>query len=361
MSDRRSKSLKKEQSKKNQKNKKEWIITIILAVLILAVFAFILWKMARGGKSSADKVVFRVAGEDVCLDEVNLCILQNTVDLGIGESALNTTAEDGTNADSYYKQEILQLIMDYKVEAYIARKQGMKLTDEEKKSVQQDVTKYLGKIDARILNDFSITQERVVEIYQERYLAHKLEDTVTKDVKVEDQKYCTMYMLLFPKIQMGTDGKYLTEEDGETPLMLSEEEIARRKTEADEAYQKLKDGADIEDLAKEYGIESVSGEQSNVEEGFGDDFKQYAASLKEGEFSPVIDLASCYAIVEMVKENDEEVAKQVMERYQSDAEKEALQDKRKEWYKEAGVEEADFVGNTWNQISLHDFAKYVEE
>ena len=75
----------------------------------------------------------------------------------------------------------------------------------------------------------------------------------------------------------------------------------------------------------------------------------------------MIDLASCYAIVEMVKENDEEVAKQVMERYQSDAEKETLQNKRKEWYKEAGVEEAEFVGNTWNQISLHDFAKYVEE
>ena len=129
MSDRRSKSLKKEQSKNNQKNKKEWIITIVLAVLILVVFAFILWRMAKGGRSSADKVVFRVAGQDVCLDEVNLCILQNTVDLGIGESALDTTAEDGTDADSYYKQEILQLIMDYKVEAYIAGKQGMKLTD----------------------------------------------------------------------------------------------------------------------------------------------------------------------------------------------------------------------------------------
>lgn len=362
----------KKTPKKEQENKKnrvenkpdkrrEIIIFVAILVVMIAAFAVFLWYLSGAGKTPADTVVFRVGKEDVYLDEVNLCILQNVVDLGIGEKALDTTAEGGSSADSYYKNEILQLIMDYKVEAQIAAKQGITLTEEEQDSVRKDVTEYFGQIDGRILKTLGIAKTRVIDIYTQRYLAHKLEQTVTDDVEVENQRYCTLYMLLFPKVQIDADGNYLTEEDGETPVMLSEEEIAQRKQDAEEAYKRLQDGEDIEALAKEYGVDKVSGEQSNMDESFGDSFTEYAKNLKEGEYSPVIDIASCYAIVKMVKENNEELADQVMERYRSDLEKDALQEQRTKWYQEADVKEASFIGNTWKKISLYDFVKYVEE
>ena len=127
------------------------------------------------------------------------------------------------------------------------------------------------------------------------------------------------------------------------------------------SIREFQDGEDIEALAKEYGVDKVSGEQSNMDESFGDSFTEYAKNLKEGEYSPVIDIASCYAIVKMVKENNEELADQVMERYRSDLEKDALQEQRTKWYQEADVKEASFIGNTWKKISLYDFVKYVEE
>lgn len=341
------------------KSDRMWLLSvIILMTVLLAVF---LWKFSGVGKTPSDTIVFRVGEEEVYLDEVNFCILQNVANLGIDEDALNTTADDGSSADTYYKQEILQLITDYKVEAQIAQKQGITLTDKEKESVRKDAVEYLGKIDGRILTELGISQERVEDIYAQRYLAHKLEDTVTADVEVEEQRYCTLYMLLFPKVQVDAEGNYLTEEDGQTPLMASDEEIETKKQEAEEAYNRLLDGEDISELAKEYGVETVSGEESNMEESFGDAFTPYAKSLKEGEYSPVIDIASCYAIVKMVKENNEELAKQVMERYKSDVEQEAVTQQRKEWYEDAGVEEAVIVGDKWEAISLYDFAKYVEE
>lgn len=345
----------------NTHKKRDMILFVFVLVLFIAGFAVFLWNLSGAGKEPFNTAAFRVGTEEVYMDEVNLCILQNVVDLGIGEKALDTTAEDGSSADSYYKNEILQLIMDYKVEAQVAKKQGITLTKKEKETVRKDATEYLGQIDGRILSELGIKQDRVIEIYQERYLAHKLEQTVTDDVDVEDQRYCTIYMLLFPKVQVDEEGNYLTEEDGQTPLMLSDEEIAKQKQNADEAYQRLQDGEDITELAKEYGVDTVSGEQSNMEESFGDAFTEEIKKLKEGDVSPVIDISSCYAILKMVKENNEELAAQVMDRYRSDKEKDALKEQRAVWYDEEGITEASFVGNAWKNLSLNDFAKYVEE
>lgn len=351
----------KETSERKTHKRTEIVLFVGILIVIIAAFVLLLWYLSGEGRKPADTVAFRVGEEDVYLDEVNLCILQNVVDLGIGQTALDTTAEDGSSADSYYKNEILQLIMDYKVEAQVARKQGITLSKDEEDEVRKDVTEYLGQIDGRILSDLDIKQDRVVEIYQERYLAHKLEQTVTDGIEVEDQRYCTIYMLLFPKVQVDADGNYLTEEDGETPLLLSDEEIAKRKQEADEAYQRLQDGEDITELAKEYGVDNVSGEQSNMETSFGDAFTDEIKELKEGQVSPVIDISSCYAILKMVKENNEELAAQVMDRYRSDKEKDALKEQRTKWYDEEGITDASFVGNAWKNLTLYDFAKYVEE
>lgn len=369
---------KKEQSNREKENrdrlkalrieeeKRKWLkkISLILVIAVAGVVfaAAILWKLSGAGDAPAQKEVFKLGEEVVYLDEVNLCILQNIVNLGITNEMLNTTAQDGSNADDYYKNEILQLIMDYKVEAKLARKQGVVLSKEEEQSVRQDAVEYMGKIDGRVLKQLGITQDRVIEIYKERYLAHALEKTVTKDVEVEEQNYCTLYLLLFPKVETDADGDYVKEEDGETPVMLSEKEIAQKKADADTAYQELLAGSAIEEVADQYDVAAVSGEESNLTGSFGEPFSEYAKKLKQGEYSPVLDTASCYAIVKMVTENNETLAEQILEHYKSDLKKEAVEEKKAEWYEEVGIsQEVDFLDNTWKSISLYDFVQYVEE
>ena len=350
----------RESKDKGGKNKcLEGIITAIVVMVVLAIAVVGLWKLSGEGDKPSNVLVFTVGTEEVYLDEVNFCIVQNVLSLGItAENMQNTTAEDGTGAADHYKQQILELIMDYKVEYMIAVKQGLTLTEEEEKKIQNDVVAYLGEVDARILNQWGITQEVIEKVFRQRYLVSKLEDSVTENMEIEEQKYCTVYLLLFPKIEMAEDGNYVTEEDGSTPIMLSETEIEKRKSDAESALSELREGADIEEIAEEYGVAIYSGEQSNTPESFGEPFGQYAESLKDGEYSPVLETESCYAIVKMVNENNEEIASQLTEFYKSDVRKEFLQKQKENWYEELKVDsEPEYQGKVWEKISLYDYVQ----
>lgn len=347
----------KQETHSGRKKKLVWIA--LAAVVLIVLVAVGLWKLSGTGKKPASQLVFTVGQEEVYLDEVNLYILQNVVNLGLtGDYLENTTAQDGSKASEYYKQQILELIRDYKVMYSIAKKQGIVLSEEEEKSVRSDVVQFMGSINGTTLNRLGITQDCVTEVYKQRYLVKKLEESVKKEVTVEDQNYTTMYILLFPKVEMTEDGDYKRQEDGKTPVMLSEEMIARRKKDADEAYKELSDGARIEEIAEKYGVSAYSGEESNLTGSFGTPFSEYAESLKENEYSPVIETESCYAILKMVEVNNQELADQIMSYYKADLEEEKIAEKKKEWYKETGVsEEPDFAGSIWKDISLYDFTE----
>lgn len=347
------------QETKVKSKRLENIITGLVVVVVLLVAVFGLWKLSGEDKKPSKVLVFTVGTEEVYQDEVNLCMIQNTIDLGVDVDHLNTaTADDGTPASEYYKQQILDVIMDYKVEYMIAKEQGISLTEEEEKEVLLDVVDYMGKVDARVLNRWGVTQELIEKVYQQRYLARKLEETVISEIKADDLQYSTIYLMLFPKVQMNDDGSYVTEADGATPVMLSEQEITQRKKDADSALAELKDGADATDVAKKYGVESYSGEESNTPESFGEPFADYVKQLKKGEYSPVIDIESAYAIVKMVKENNEELASKITEYYQADLESEAIEEKRIEWYEQLGVgKKPVFEGKIWEKISLYDYVQ----
>lgn len=353
------------QRKDNKQDTKEknklldYIITVVVIILVLAVAFFGLWKLSGEDKKPSKILVFTIGTEKVYQDEVNLCIIQNTIDLGVTAEHLNSaTADDGTVAADYYKQQILDMIMDYKLEYIIAKEQGIALTEEEEKEVLLDVVEYMSRVDARVLNQWGITQELIEEVYTQRYLAYKLEESVTKDVSTDDLTYCTIYLMLFPKVEMTEDGNYATQEDGETPIMLSEEDILQRKEDAEHALEELKEGADVAEVAKKYKVEKYSGEESNTPESFGEPFSEYATTLKEGEYSPLIEVESCYAIMKMMTVNNEKLADEIRKYYQSDLEGEALEEKRAEWRQQLGIEkEPVFEGQTWEKISLYDYVQ----
>ena len=150
----------------NQRNRHlETVITVAIVVILVVLAAAGLWILSGEGNRPSDKLVFTVGEEKVYLDEVNFCILQNMVNLRITADALNnTTAQDGTGAAEYYKQEILDLITDYKVEAMVAEKRGMLLSKEEESSVRNDAVQFMGSVNAGVLNELGITQDMVIRV-----------------------------------------------------------------------------------------------------------------------------------------------------------------------------------------------------
>ncbi|MDE6434686.1 MAG: peptidylprolyl isomerase [Lachnospiraceae bacterium] len=359
----------KEREQKNvadKKKQKNLLMTVFAVAVGIIVFVLLLWKLSGILDEPSKTKAFQVGEEMVYMDEVHFCILQNVVSLGIGSEELQATAKDGSSADEYYKQEIMNMIMDYKVEAIAAKKQGLSLSEEEEREVKNDVASYMKAFDGHVFRELGITQELIADICKDRYLAHKLRQTITEDLEVEEVTYATIYMLLFPKIEMDDSGDYVKEEGGDNPIMLSDAEIEQQKADAQAAYEELESGADIEEIAKKYGVQNYSGEQSNTPESFGEsfgeDFSKYTKTLKADEISPVIDAGSCYAVIKMITPDNEEIAEQIKEYYRNDLEDETIEENKIKWYEAAGAStEPKWVGNAWKQVTLYDFVKYVEE
>ncbi|MGN0437345.1 MAG: peptidylprolyl isomerase [Lachnospiraceae bacterium] len=307
--------------------------------------------------------MFKVGNQNVYLDEVNLYCLENVAQLGITVEQLDTVvAEDGTAAPDYYKQEIFDLILDNKVTYMKAIDEGITLTKQEKESINSDAVAYIGSLNGSVTKQFGITMDTVKRSYEERYIVKKYGDKLFSEITVEEQRYATLYLLLFPKVQIDENGNYVTDTDGETPILLSEDEIKKAKEDADAALIELKNGADIAEVAKKYGVDLVSGQESNLVGSFSDPFEPYAQTLKNGELSPVLDIKSCYAIVQMMSENNEEIAQQITNYYLEDTKQEKMKESLATWYQEYEIEKDDVItGSAWDKLSLYDFSQYVEE
>lgn len=347
----------------DKKTVRNIILTVFAVVVVIVLLALGLWLLSEKSKTPEETVVMKVGDRDVYLDEVNLYCLENVTQLGITIDQLDTvTASDGTPAPEYYKREILDLILDTKITYMKAVEEGITLTKEEKSAIQSDAVEYMSNVSGSVTKKMGITMNTVLQSYEERYVVKKYGDELMSDVEVEEQQYCTIYMLLFPKVQVDEKGNYIKDSDGESAILLSEDEIKEKKADADAALLELQDGADIEEVAKEYGVDLVSGQESNLVGSFGDPFDEYAGTLKEGELSPVLEIESCYAIIQMVEENNEDLAQQITSHYREEKEKEEMSQFLASWYEEYGIDKDNvLVGSAWDKLSLYDFAQYVEE
>lgn len=352
-----------EKLNKNPDKKRMVPILVLCVIVVLALLVSGLWLLSQKDKAPGDTIVMKVGTQQVYLDEVNLYCLENVSQLKITTDQLDTvTAGDGTAAPEYYKQEILDLILDNKVTYMKAVDEGVTLTEEEEKTIKSDVVNYMSTINGSITKKFGITMDTVLKSYEERYIVKKYGEELLSDVEVEEQKYCTIYMLLFPKVEVDENGNYVKGSDGKSAVLLSEDEIKEKKADADAALIELKDGAAIEAVAKKYGVDLVSGEESNLVGSFGEPFDRYAGSLKKGELSPVLEIESCFAILQMVEENNEALAEQITSHYREEKEKEELNQAVASWYEEYHIDKDEVLeGRVWDKVSLYDFARYVEE
>lgn len=356
--------MKKETNTTEKTNKKiSYVIWFLGAIVLIALLALGLWLLSEKDKQPGETLVMTVGNQKVYLDEVNLYCLENVTQLGITTKQLDTVvADDGTAAPDYYKQEILNLIMDTKVTYMKAVEEGVTLTEKEKTAVKNDAVSYMSSISGSVTKKLGITMDTILKSYEERYIVKKYGEELLSDVEVEEQKYCTVYMLLFPKVKVDENGSYVKASDGESAILLSEEEIKQKKEDADAALAELKEGAKIETVAKKYGVELVSGEESNLVGSFGEPFDQYAATLKKGELSPVLDIESCYAILQMVEENNEALAEQITAHYREEKEEEKMEQAVASWYDGYQIDKEQVLeGRTWDKLSLYDFTQYVEE
>lgn len=308
------------------------------AIFALALAGSLCFTGCNGSTASeqSKQKVFTYDGVDVNLDEVWLYAdiskakYESQYGSIFGDSLWTTevSTDDEGNAvtlETSVKESVIDQIKHIVVLNKKAEELGISLTDAEVKKAKKSAKAFVNEDEGKaIMEETGANQELIQKLYEQNALASKvrqkmIEDTDT-EVSDEEARQTTIYKLVFPKTK--TD-----EESGETSNM-SKKELAAQKKKADEAYQKLQDGKSIEDLAKEYDIESTTDETfSKGESVEGEAFETELYKLKDGETTGVIDTDAGYVIAKLVALTDKDATEEkkseiVQERQQEEYERE---------------------------------------
>lgn len=308
------------------------------AIFALALAGSLCFTGCNGSTASeqSKQKVFTYDGVDVNLDEVWLYAdiskakYESQYGSIFGDSLWTTevSTDDEGNAvtlETSVKESVIDQIKHIVVLNKKAEELGISLTDAEVKKAKKSAKAFVNEDEGKaIMEETGANQELIQKLYEQNALASKvrqkmIEDTDT-EVSDEEARQTTIYKLVFPKTK--TD-----EESGETSNM-SKKELAAQKKKADEAYQKLQDGKSIEDLAKEYDIESTADETfSKGESAEGEAFEKELYKLKDGETTGVIDTDAGYVIAKLVALTDKDATEEkkseiVQERQQEEYERE---------------------------------------
>lgn len=307
----------------------------IFAVVLAANLCFTGCNGVTASEQSKQKV-FTYDGVDVNLDEVWLYAdiskakYESQYGSIFGDSLWTTevSTDDEGNAvtlETTVKDNVIEQMKHIIVLNNKAEELGVSLTDAEIKKAKKSAKVFVKEDEGKaIMEETGADQDLIQKLYEQNAIASKvrqkmIEDTNT-EVSDEEARQTTIYKLVFPKTK--TD-----EESGETSNM-NKKELAQQKKKADEAYKKLQSGTSIEDLAKEYDIESTTDETfSKGESVEGEKFETAIYKLKDGETTGVIDTDAGYVIAKLVALTDKDATEEkkseiIQERQQEEYERE---------------------------------------
>ncbi len=337
----------------------------IFAVALAASLCFTGCNGVTASEQSKQKV-FSYDGVDINLDEVWLYAdiskakYESQYGSIFGDSLWTTevsTDDDGNpvTLETTVKDNVIDQIKHIIVLNNKAEELGISLTDAEIKKAKKSAKAFVKEDEGKaIMEETGANEELIQKLYEQNAIASKvhqkmIEDTNT-EVSDEEARQTTIYKLVFPKTK--TD-----EETGETSDM-SKKELAQQKKKADEAYEKLQSGTSIEDLAKEYDIESTTDETFEKGESLeGENFETAIYKLKDGETTAVMDTDAGYVIAKLVALTDKDATEEkkseiIQERQQEEYEREYTEwtkDLEEEWDADKDVDQ-----DSMDKIVFHE-------
>lgn len=323
-------------------------------------------------KSEQSKLkVFTYDGADVYLDEA--WVYAKMTQIGY-ESAYKatfgdtmwsmemSTDEEGNPVtfEEMAKQSVISQVKQVKVLVNYAKKNNIKLTNDEKKSAEEIAAQFCAESEGKaILEETGATEDLISKIYEENAIATKVQQELVKDVDTnvteDEARHTTVYKVVYETST--TDA-----ESGETKDM-SDDEKAAQKEKAETALKDIQDGkTTIEDIAKELGVDTTAKETYGVgEAAAGEDFEKAMAELKDGDVAgQVFETEDGYVIAKLVAYTDKEATEAGKEDIISQRESELYQEKYEELVKDLEEEwdyEEDVDADVWGKVK---FAKETD-
>lgn len=261
---------------------------------------------------AADVAIATVGDTTIMLSEVNLLLemLKSQYESMYGPDVWSQEVEGKTVADMVI-QNCVDLAQELTIINMVAKEQGVKLSDEELKQVEETVN----NLKANVLNpDKHITEELLRAVLKKDKLRQAVYNKAVEEYQV-DQAKVTETMKANPSYMDIEKNGYAyyankvrarhilfsTMDENRQPL--SDEKKAEVKKKAEEVLKKIQSGQDFEELVKEHsedpGSKDNGGEYTFTRGQMVKEFEEAAFSLEEGKVSDLVETTYGYHIIKL--------------------------------------------------------------
>jgi len=252
----------------------------------------------------AENTLFTVNGKEVDYREALLMLLaaKEEAEILYGRGIWDYTLdEEGTTYAMLRKEQVLEELINTHIACHYASELGVDIYEEENRDIADYTSEFIGNIGGENLLKYNLTEALIKQIYRNNTLALKVYESVTLSVDTDIADDAARQM----RIQYIFKDKYSEGEDGER-VLLTEEDLTALRTKV----QELRDtgmGKDNFASYAELNTDAKDGVTKTIGAGdFPAEVERIVMSLKDGEFSPVLETEDGFYVVKCVLAFDED-------------------------------------------------------
>lgn len=286
-------------------------ITFKLSILILVIMCII-----SGCTSVNEDIVAKVNGVKITKENFEKTSLKvgKEYEMIFGENIWNSEVDGGQIFKDVFKEEILNVMISQELVSQQANKEGIKVTDQEISNELKSFKEYIGKMPTYLdfLQENQIDDEFLKSHIKQNLIFEKYRNKIMSESNIDESELRTYYeahLDEYKKEEIKASHIFIsTLNSMKEPL--SEEEVAKKESEAKELLKRLKSGEDFAKLAKEYSEDDVSavngGDLGYFTKGVMlPEFEEAAFKLNKGEMSDIVKSPSGYHIIKVFDRNVE--------------------------------------------------------
>lgn len=280
-------------------------ITFKLSILMLAIMLIF-----SGCTSMNEDIVAKVNGVKITKENFEKTSLKvgKEYEMIFGENIWNSEVDGGQIFKDVFKEEILNVMISQELVSQQAQKEGIKVTEQEISNELKSFKEYIGKMPTYLdfLQENQIDDEFLKSHIKQNLIFEKYRNKIMSESNIDESELRTYYeahLDEYKKEEIKASHIFIsTLNSMKEPL--SEEETAKKESEAKELLKRLKSGEDFAKLAKEYSEDDVSavngGDLGYFTKGVMlPEFEEAAFKLNKGEMSDIVKSPSGYHIIKV--------------------------------------------------------------
>ncbi len=299
-------------------------------------------------KVDTKQTVATVNGTDISAEFYLFYLTQVKKQMNSGgvEDFWDTAELEGKKLIETAREKALDEVINAVIIEQKAKEQGITITKDEESSINSQVTSMSAQLGSRDkynewLKEQGLTDELYRRFIKINYLSQKLMNA--DDIQVTDADIKEYYEKNIARVKHIL---VLTTDSNNSPL--SDDEVAKKREEAEGLLKRAKDGEDFDKLVEEYSEDPGSKSQPDgyyLGKGFilgsqgsmVSEFEEASLALKVGEVSDIVETTYGFHIIKRY-ENDPAVMEQNTDQLTSYAKNEVFTKLVESWKKDANVD-----------------------